>query len=173
MLRLHGARGEASTAVASVVDPSQTPSAEVLPVSPPPTVPTTTPTVRRAAAALAVLVAVGVLLQSFFAGSFLSEAFGASGWAGARTLHELGANATFGVLLVEGLLVLATPLRRRRQHLLSGVVLGVLLTAVIGLGYVGGASVAVHVPLGVLTFGVALWHVVAAMGLRLDAADER
>ena len=129
--------------------------------------------VRRAAAVLAALVAVGVLLQSAFAGGFLSPVYGGAGVPGARTWHELGANATFGLLLVEGLLVVATPLRRRRQHLTSGILLGLLLTAVIGLGYVGGASVAVHVPLGVLSFGVALWHAAAAAGLRLDRTVER
>ncbi len=128
----------------------------------------TPPAVRQAAAALAVLVAVGVLLQSLFAGGFLSPVYGGNGLPGARTWHELGANATFGLLLVEGLLVLATPLRRHRQHLVSGVVLALLLTAVIGLGYVGGGSVAVHVPLGVLAFGVALWHAAAASGLQLQ-----
>ena len=128
---------------------------------------------RRATAVLAALVALGVLLQSVFAGGFLSPVYGGGGLPGARTWHELGANATFGLLLVEGLLVLATPLRRRRQQLASGLVLAVLLTAVIGLGYVGGGSVAVHVPLGVLTFGVALWHAAAAAGLRLHRTVER
>lgn len=133
----------------------------------------TPPAARRATVVLATLVALGVLLQSVFAGGFLSSVYGGAGLSGARTWHELGANATFGLLLVEGLLVLATPLRRRRQHLVSGLVLALLLTAVIGLGYVGGASVAVHVPLAVLTFGVALWHVTAAAGLRVGRGVER
>lgn len=124
--------------------------------------------VRRTAGVLAGLVAFGVLLQSVFAGGFLSPVYGGPGMAGALTWHELGANATFGLLVVEGVLVLATPLRRDRAHLGSGVLLAVLLTGVIGLGYVGGASVAVHVPLGVLTFGVALWHAVVASGLALQ-----
>lgn len=129
--------------------------------------------VRRTAVVLAVLVAAGVLLQSVFAGGFLSPVYGGAGMPGARTWHELGANVTFGLLLVEGVLVLATPLRRRRQHLVSGLVLGVLLTVVIGLGYLGGGSVAVHVPLGVLAFGVALWHVVAASGVSLGVTSDR
>ena len=129
--------------------------------------------VRWTAGVLAVLVALGVLLQSVFAGGFLSPAFGGTGIDGARTWHGVGANVTFGLLVVEGVLVLATSLRRQRQHLVSGLLLGVLLTAVIGLGYIGGGSVAVHVPLAVLTFGVALWHVAAATGLRLGVHDER
>lgn len=129
--------------------------------------------VRRAAAVLAALVALGVLLQSVFAGGFLTAFYGGSALPGALTWHELGANATFGLLAVEGLLVLATPLRRDRRHLGSGVLLGVLLTAVIGLGYVGGASVAVHVPLAVTTFGVALWHALVASGRRFVTIDER
>lgn len=128
---------------------------------------------RRASGTLAVLVAVGVLVQSVFAGGFLTAFYGGTTLAGALTWHELGANATFGLLAVEGLLVLASPLRRDRQHLVSGVVLAVVLTAVIGLGYVGGGSVAVHVPLGVAAFGVALWHALAANGLRFVRVGER
>ncbi len=131
------------------------------------------PGLRRAAGTLAALVALGVLLQSVFAGGFLSTVYGAAGLTGALTLHEVGANATFGLLAVEGLLVLATPLRRDRQLLVSGVVLGVVLTAVIGLGYVGGASVALHVPLGVTAFGVALWHAVVANGRRFVRTVQR
>lgn len=123
--------------------------------------------VRRVTAVLATLVAVGVLLQSVFAGGFLRAFYGADVLGSSLTWHELGGNATFGLLLVEGLVVVATPLRRDRQHLGSGLLLGLLLTAVIGLGYVGGASVAVHVPLAVATFGVALWHAAAANGLRV------
>ena len=139
-----------------------------------PTPPAPAPSgVRRTAGVLAALVAVGVLLQSVFAGGFLTAFYGGTALPGALTWHELGANATFGLLAVEGLLVLATPLRRDRAHLGSGVVLAVLLTAVIGLGYVGGASVAVHVPLAVATFGVALWHAVVANGRRLAVVGER
>lgn len=123
--------------------------------------------VRRTSAVLATLVAVGVLLQSVFAGGFLRAFYGASELGSSLTWHEVGANATFGLLLVEGLLVAATPLRGDRALVGSGVLLGVLLTAVIGLGYVGGGSVAVHVPLAVLSFGVASWHAAAAAGLRL------
>lgn len=131
------------------------------------------PTVRRAATVLAALVALGVLLQSVFAGGFLTAFYGGTALSGALTWHELGANATFGLLAIEGLLVLATPLRRDRLHLGSGVLLGALLTGVIGLGYVGGGSVAVHVPLAVATFGVALWHAVVASGRRLTGPVER
>ena len=128
------------------------------------------PAIRRTTVVLAWLVAAGVLLQSVWAGGFLSAFYvEGAGPAGALTWHEVGANATFGLLAVEGLLVVATPLRRRRGQLLSGVVLGVLLTAVIGLGYVGGASVAWHVPLGVAAFGAALVHALLAGGARLGA----
>lgn len=131
---------------------------------------TETPAViRRAAAALATLVALGVLLQSVFAGGFLRAFYGAPVLGSSLTWHEVGANATFGLLLVEGLLVLVTPLRRDRVHAGSGLVLGGLLTAVIGLGYVGGGSVAVHVPLAVVSFGVAAWHAAVANGLRLTS----
>lgn len=125
--------------------------------------------VRRASAVLATLVAVGVLLQSVFAGGFLQAFYGAPELGSSLVWHEVGANATFGLLLVEGVLVVATPLRRDRALVGSGVLLGVLLTAVIGLGYLGGGSVALHVPLAVLSFGVASWHAAAAIGLRLTA----
>jgi len=131
----------------------------------------TAPTVRRIAGALAALVALGVLLQSVFAGGFLRTFYGASVIGSSLSWHELGANATFGLLVAEALLVLATPLRRDRQHLVSGLVLGVLLTGVIGLGYVGGGSVAIHIPLAVAAFGVAVWHAAAANGLVLRRPD--
>lgn len=132
-----------------------------------------TPTaVRGTAAGLASLVALGVLLQSVFAGGFLRGFYGASVLDSSLAWHELGANATFGLLVVEGVLVLVTPLRRDRAHLGSGLLLAVLLTGVIGLGYVGGASVAVHVPLGVLSFGVAVWHAAVANGLRVARGRE-
>ena len=51
--------------------------------------------------------------------------------------------------------------------------LGVLLTGVIGLGYVGGSAVGLHVPLGVAAFGVAVWHAAVANGLRLTVGTER
>lgn len=122
---------------------------------------------RTAVRALAALVALGVLLQSVWAGGFLRAFYSDAGVLGSSlTLHELGANATFGLLAVEGLVVLATPLRRDRRLLGSGLLLGLLLTGVIGLGYVGGASVAVHVPLAVASFGVALWHAAVASGMQ-------
>jgi uncharacterized membrane protein len=126
------------------------------------------PVVESAVRLLATLVAAGVLLQSVWAGGFLRAFYSPAGELGSSLVwHEIGANATFGLLLVEGLLVLATPLRRRRALVVSGLVLGVLLTGVIGLGYVGGGSVVVHVPLGVATFGLALVHVGIARGTDL------
>lgn len=126
--------------------------------------------VARAAAVLAALVALGVLLQAVFAGGFIRAFYGSTVLGSSLTWHELGANATFGLLVLEGVIVVATPLRRRRAHVASGVVLGVLLTAVIGLGYVGGGSLVVHVPLAVLTFGAALWHAAEANDLQLRRA---
>ena len=126
----------------------------------------------RTTVVLAWLVAVGVLLQSVWAGGFLRGFYGDGGAvAGAVTWHEVGANATFGLLVLEGLLVVATPLRRRRGHLVSGLLLGALLTAVIGLGYVGGASVVVHVPLGVASFGAAIVHALIATGVRVTTTS--
>lgn len=128
------------------------------------------PTLVRVTVVLAWLVALGVLLQSVWAGGFLRGVYAEGGAiAGALSWHEVGATATFALLAVEGLVVVATPLRRRRGQLLSGLVLGVLLTAVIGLGYVGGAAVVAHVPLGVASFGAAVVHALLATGVRLAA----
>lgn len=119
----------------------------------------------RASVVLSLLVALGVLLQSVWAGGFLAVVYGGgSGGEVHLLLHEVGANATFGLLALEAVPVLLTPLRRVRPVVVSGVVLGGLLVAVIGLGYVGGASVALHVPLAVTAFGAAAWHVVAVAG---------
>ncbi len=103
---------------------------------------------------LATLLVVGVLLQPVFAGSFLG---GVGDWG--LSAHELGANATFAVALAEGLLVLAVPAFRRDRRLLGGlVVIGLTLTAIIGLGYVGGAALVVHVPLSVVVAIGAVQH---------------
>lgn len=109
---------------------------------------------------LAPLVLLGVLLQPVFAGAFLGD-LGAWG----LSAHEIGANATFGLVLVEALVVLATPLRRHRRLLVGLVVIGVTLTAIIGLGYVGGAALVVHVPLAVVVAIGATHHVTTARGL--------
>lgn len=112
------------------------------------------PTAVLALRVLATLLVAGVLLQAVFAGSFLGAV---GGWG--LTAHEIGANATFAVVLVEGLLVLAVSSFRRDRRLLGGlVVIAVTLTAIIGLGYVGGAALVVHVPLSVVVAIGAVQH---------------
>lgn len=125
------------------------------------TTPDAPPTNRGAIVAvrvLAVLVTIGLLLQPVFAGVFLG---GAGGWG--LSAHELGANAVFALLLLEGVVVLATPLRRDRRLLGGLVVLGVAVTGVIGLGYVGGGALVGHVPLAVLAAIGATHHLTAAL----------
>lgn len=107
----------------------------------------------------------GVLLQPLSAGSFLG---GVGTWG--RTAHEIGANATFAVALLEGLLVLAVPRLRGDRRLLGGLVgVGVLLTGIIGLGYVGGGALALHVPLGVLVAVGASHHLQTVLRVTRDA----
>lgn len=122
---------------------------------------TIAPGAVRAVRLLAMLLVVGVLLQPVFAGSWLG---GLGAWG--MTAHEIGANATFAVLVVEGAIVLATPLRRHRRLLGGLVVLGVAMTAVIGLGYVGGVALSVHVPLAVVIAIGAVQHLSTARALR-------
>lgn len=109
----------------------------------------------------AVLLLVGVLLQPVFIGGYLGE-LGAWG----LTAHEVGANATFGIALLEVLLVLSVPAMRADRRLVGGLI-GILvaLTALIGLGYVGGAALVVHVPLAVLVAVGATHHVTTVVRL--------
>lgn len=86
-----------------------------------------------------------MLLQPVFAGGYLGNV---GSWG--LTAHEIGANVTFAILVLEGLLILATPLRHDRRLLVGIVVIGVAVTAIIGLGHVGGAALIVHVPLAVV-----------------------
>ena len=116
--------------------------------------------------ALAMLVVVGVLLQPVFIGGYLGD-LGAWG----LTAHELGANATFGIVLLEGALVLVTPAMRSDRRLLLGLVaIAVALTALIGLGYVGGGALVVHVPLAVLVAIGAVHHLTTVR--RLTSVDD-
>lgn len=108
---------------------------------------------------LAALLLVGVVLQGLFAGGFLG-----GGWT--TTAHEVGANATFGVALLQLGLVVATPSLRADRALLAGiVVIVVTLTAIIGLGYAARSSrgtLVAHVPLAVIVAIGASDHVRSA-----------
>ena len=102
--------------------------------------------------ATAFTVAVLVLVQAALAGRSL---FGA--WSIA--VHGTVGNATYGLALVA---VAAAVAGRAGRHATAvAVVLLVVLTAQIGLGYAGRESseaAAWHVPLGVLAFGIAVYQ---------------
>ena len=95
-----------------------------------------------------------VLLQAVFAGLFTSGEE-----PDARDLHEVMANALFMVVLAQfGAALLVRGASRYRLHYLVAV-LAAAVVGQIGLGYVGRdetLAAAVHVPLGVLIFGLAV-----------------
>ena len=79
-------------------------------------------------------------------------------------LGMTGFIVTFLVVVLQGLLILATPAFRNDRKLLAGVIaVGVTLTAIIGLGYVGGGALAVHIPLAVIVAIGASDHLRSAM----------
>ena len=102
----------------------------------------------RVHCALSVLLLVLVLVQAALAGQFLFS-------GGSIAVHGYIANGSFAVGLV--LLVLTILARLPRGVLALVAVLVVVLFAQVGLGYAGrtsGTAASLHVPLGVLTFGV-------------------
>lgn len=110
---------------------------------------------------IAVSVAVLVLVQAMLAGRSL---FG--DWSIA--VHGTVGNATYGFALLA--VAAAVAARVGRHATTVAVVLLVVLTAQIGLGYAGRESsnaAAWHVPLGVLAFGIAVYQLSA---IRFGAA---
>lgn len=109
----------------------------------------------RSYRATGVAVAVLVLVQAMLAGHSL---FGE--WS--ITVHGAVGNATYGLAL---LAVIAASAGRAGRHATGlAVVLLVVLTAQMGLGYAGresSAAAAWHVPLGVFAFGIAVYQLSA------------
>jgi hypothetical protein len=108
----------------------------------------------RALKGLAHLTALLVFLQAVLAGLFTSREE-----LGARDLHEVMANALFMVVLAElAAALLVRGASQYRLHYLVAV-LAAAIAGQIGLGYAGREETlasAVHVPLGVLIFGLAV-----------------
>lgn len=114
---------------------------------------TSTSGARRAYSALALVVALLVLVQAVLAGRAL---FGS--WS--ITVHGVVGNATFGLAAL--LVVAAAVARVGNARLGVAVVLALVLTTQIGLGYAGRErpeAAAWHVPMGVLAFGLAVHQV--------------
>lgn len=105
---------------------------------------------RRVYSVLAVVVALAVLAQAVLAGRSL---FGP--WS--ITVHGVVGNATFAAALA--LLAAAVAARAGRHAVVVAVLLAVVLTVQIGLGYAGrdrAEAAAWHIPNGVLAFGLAI-----------------
>lgn len=115
-------------------------------------------TARSVHAAGAMAVAVLVLLQAVLAGRAL---FGT--WS--ITVHGVVGNVTFAVSL---LVVAAALAAKVSRHALGvAIVLLVLVTVQVGLGYAGRESreaAAWHIPNGVATFGLAVYQVALLRG---------
>lgn len=132
-------------------------------VSPVPTKPALVNAYRAVSGLLALL----VLLQATIAGRIV---YGGEG----ETLHGILGNVSF-LLGVAGL-VLAFVIRAPRVFVLVGIVLVVLLTAQIGLGYSAEESQGAgewHIPIGVLIFGLSMYQMSLLRRLRTVETVER
>jgi len=125
-------------------------------------VPSTVAAARRAHALLSAVAAALVLVQAAMAGRAV---FGS--WSIAA--HGAVGNVTFALALL--LIPCAVIGRLGRQGMVVSALFAVVLTAQIGLGYVGrenADAAAWHVPNGVLAFGVAVYQVTSVPRGRLD-----
>ena len=101
------------------------------------------------------LLALLILVQAMLAGRAL---FGT--WS--ITVHGVTGNVTFTVALAVGALAFLG--RAGRTAVLLALILAAVLTLQIGLGYLGretAEAAAWHVPLGVLSFGLAVYQTAA------------
>ena len=109
--------------------------------------------------------ALGVLTQSVFAGEFLS------GSDGPVKFHEFTGWLTLAICALQ--VVLAALLMRSGMvslWLVFGSVFLLLAEALqIGTGY--GRFLQVHIPLGVITFGVVTWQLIAVFRTRVQGAS--
>ena len=112
------------------------------------------PGALRAMQAVVGLMALLILLQAVLAGRR---------WAGddTTTVHGMVGNVVFLLALANVALVFVAGLTGRARSVLTGiaVLLVILLTAQIGLGYAGDGqseAIAWHIPNGVLIFGLAV-----------------
>jgi hypothetical protein len=132
------------------------------------------PGALRALAGCAALMALLILIQAALAGRFLAYS-GEARAADLQRLHGYLGNAVFLLALVQvGLVVWAGIVGRARGTLLGTTVLVlVLVTAQIGLGYAGRENAfpaSLHLPNGVLLFGLSMATISLALRARRGRA---
>ena len=118
------------------------------------------------------LTAVLVLVQALLAGRFLYID------PDLLDAHEIIANLVFLSVVAQAILAYLAMSRRMatRADLIAAIVLVVLVTAQIGLGYAGedgGEAAALHVANGVLLFGVSIVALMLARAVRATSATSR
>lgn len=120
---------------------------------------TTRPGVFRAFAIAAHLIAILVLVQAILAGrgQFVDRSF--------IDMHEMTGNLVWLLALAQLILVFVAGIGGAMKRMLTGTsaLLFILITLQIGLGYAGRSNTemaALHVPTGVLIFGLAVYHLV-------------
>ncbi|WP_431218836.1 hypothetical protein [Leifsonia xyli] len=126
---------------------------------------------RRIFAALAILTALGVVLQGVWAGIFLSSDNRPDAWV---HVHDIGAWVTTVLAAVTALWAIIA--LRRDRPLVVGSILLVLLVA--GEAHLGGmitddgqdAITAIHVPLAMALLALAVWLPVHALRARKPVA---
>lgn len=102
--------------------------------------------------ALATVVLVGIMVQAVLAGQHIAL-------DGPITLHGIIGNSVFALQLI--LVAMLIIRRAATAPIVTAGLLTVVLVAQIGLGYAARGShdlVAMHIPLGVVVFGVAAWQ---------------
>ena len=119
------------------------------------------PALVNAYRAVAGLLALNVLIQATIAGRIVYDAEG-------ETLHGILGNISF--LLGVACLVLSFVTRAPRALVIAGIILVVLLTVQIGLGYSAEETQSAgewHIPNGVLIFGMSMYQMTLLRRLRI------
>jgi|DewCreStandDraft_5_1066085.scaffolds.fasta_scaffold00789_1 uncharacterized membrane protein len=129
------------------------------------------PAALRAFTGLIIVMAVLVLVQAALAGRFLNDTA-----ENLRALHGTLGNLVFLLAIVQLVLVLMAGVHgRTRAALLSmSVTLLVLVAAQVGLGYAGreqALPAALHIPNGVLIFGLLMSNISLGLRARREVSD--
>lgn len=121
----------------------------------------------RAFAALVGLATLGIVVQAVTAGIFVNQE-GRDGWV---TVHGVVADVTWVSALAAAAYAVARMRRTHRRLTVAAAAFFVLLLAQTGIGHLitdkgMDGLIAVHVPLAVLLFGLAIWLAVASAHAR-------